>query len=243
MILSHGEPDVGERKLWSPIVRLMSYNVRSLRDDKDAVAAVIRACKADVVCIQEAPRFLRWRSKCAALARESGMFVVTGGRTAGAMLLLARIGVDVEAAHDVLLDKRPKLHQRGLAVGVLRVAGERYAVASMHLSLNDDERGHQIPEVLGHMERLADGAPIVLAGDVNETPDRPRWIALSRRLTDAFTVAPFGDGNTYSAATPYKRIDGIFVDERITVVSCGVPDVPGVAQASDHCPVIADLRV
>ena len=224
-------------------MRLLTYNVRSLRDDKVAVAAVIRACKADVVCIQEAPRFFRWRSKCAALARESGMFVVTGGRTAGAMLLLARLGVDVEGSYDVLLEKRPDLHQRGLAVGVLRVGGERYAVASMHLSLDDDERGHQIPEVIGHMERLSAGAPIVLAGDVNETPDRPRWIELSKRLTDAFTVAPFGDGNTYSAARPYKRIDGIFVDAGITVERCGVPDVPGIAQASDHCSVVADLRL
>ena len=224
-------------------MRLLTYNVRSLRDDKVAVAAVIRACDADVVCIQEAPRFFRWRSKCAALARESGMFIVTGGRSAGAMLLLARLGVEVDASHNVLLEKTPKLHQRGLAVGVLRLRGERYAVASMHLSLDDTERTRQIPEVVGHMERLADGAPIVLAGDVNETPDRPRWQALSERFTDAFTAAPFGDGNTYNAKTPYKRIDGIFVDPGVHVVSCGVPDVPGIAQASDHCPVIADLAL
>jgi endonuclease/exonuclease/phosphatase family metal-dependent hydrolase len=224
-------------------VRLLTYNVRSLRDDKVAVAAVIRACNADVVCVQEAPRFFRWRSQCAALARESGMFVVTGGRVAGAMLLLARVGVDVEASYDVLLQKTPKLHQRGLAVGVVRVNGERYAVASMHLSLDDTERTRQIDEVIGHMERRSHGAPIVLAGDVNETPDRPRWQALSRRFVDAFTVAPFGDGNTFSASRPYKRIDGVFVDPSVTVLSCGVPDVPGIAQASDHCPVIADLRV
>jgi endonuclease/exonuclease/phosphatase family metal-dependent hydrolase len=224
-------------------VRLLSYNVRSLRDDKVAVAAVIRACAADVVCIQEAPRFLRWRSKCAELARESGMFVVTGGRVAGAMLLLARIGVDVDAAYDVLLDKTPHLHQRGLAAGVVRVQGERFAVASMHLSLDDIERGRQVDEVLTRMRELADGAPIVLAGDVNETPDRACWKALAGQLVDAYAVAPDGDGNTYSGARPYKRIDGIFVDPSVKVISCGVPDVPGVAQASDHRPVLAELAI
>ena len=222
-------------------MRLLSYNVRSLRDDKVAVVAVIRACQADVVCIQEAPRLFRWRSKCAALARESGMFVVTGGRVAGGMLLLARLGVDVEASYDVLLQKTPRLHQRGLAVGVLRLQGERYAVASVHLSLDDNERPGQIDEVFAQMNRLAAGAPIVLAGDVNETPDRPGWKALSARLVDAYTAAPVGDGNTYSASRPYKRIDGVFVDPAIKVVSCGVPDVPGIAQASDHCPVLAEL--
>src|SRR4051812_9859926 len=171
------------------------------------------------------------------------MFVVTGGRSAGAMLLLARLGVDVEASYDVLLQKTPKLHQRGLAIGVVRVNGERYAVASMHLSLDDTERGRQVDEVIAHMEQRAAGAPIVLAGDVNETPDSPRWQALAKRFVDAFPAAPFGDGNTYSAARPYKRIDGVFVDPQVTVLSCGVPDVPGIAQASDHRPVVADLRV
>src|SRR4051795_4832263 len=101
-----------------------------------AGSAVIRACEPDIVCIQEAPRFLRWRTKCAALARESGLVVVTGGRTAGAMLLLAHLRVGVEATYDVLLSKAPRLHQRGLAIGVLEVDGARVAVASMHLDLD-----------------------------------------------------------------------------------------------------------
>jgi endonuclease/exonuclease/phosphatase family metal-dependent hydrolase len=224
-------------------VRLLSYNVRSLRDDKMAVAAVIRACEPDVVCIQEAPRFFRWRTKCSELARKSGLFVVTGGRTAGAMLLLARIGVDVEAKHDVLLSKRPKLHQRGLAVGVLRVNGARVAVASMHLDLDAAERRKHVDEVFTHMDRLSAGAPIILAGDVNETPGEPAWQALTARLTDAYVAAPSGEEFTYSARNPNRRIDGIFVDPTITVLSCGVPDVPGVEQASDHRPLLAELRL
>src|SRR4051812_20005174 len=59
-------------------LRLLSYNVRSLRDDAVAVGAVIRACEPDVVAVQEAPRFLRWRSKRAAMARRCGMVVATG---------------------------------------------------------------------------------------------------------------------------------------------------------------------
>ena len=130
------------------------------------------------------------------------MFVVTGGRVAGAMLLLARIGVDVEASYDVLLNKTPHLHQRGLAVGVVRVAGERVAVASMHLSLDDIERGRQVDEVLAHMRRLADGAPIVLAGDVNETPDRACWKALA---SPRWRCAATGRNTTCRARKPTRR--------------------------------------
>jgi endonuclease/exonuclease/phosphatase family metal-dependent hydrolase len=222
-------------------VRLLSYNVRSLRDDAQAVSTVIRALEPDVVCIQEAPRFLRWRSKCAALARESGLYVVTGGRTAGAMLLLASLRVRVLSAEDVELSKKRGLHQRGLAIGVLEIDGARFGAASMHLDLDAGERLRHVGEVVGHLDRLL--LPVVVAGDVNEEPDQPAWRALAARYQDGFTVAPSGQGDTYSAKRPVKRIDGVFADPRITVVSCGVPDVAGTEAASDHRPVLAVLEV
>jgi endonuclease/exonuclease/phosphatase family metal-dependent hydrolase len=40
-----------------------------------------------------------------------------------------------------------------------------------------------------------------------------------------------------------RRIDGIFADPAITVLSCGVPDTPGIETASDHRPVLAVLRL
>jgi endonuclease/exonuclease/phosphatase family metal-dependent hydrolase len=226
-----------------PDLRVLTYNVRSLRDDKIAVAAVIRACSPDVVCIQEAPRFFRWRSKCAELARMSGLVVVTGGRSAAAMLLLARTGVDVEAKYDVLLSKAPRLEQRGLAVGVLRIHGIRVCVASMHLDLEARARRTHIDEVFAHLDRLRAGAPVVLAGDVNEEPGDPVWQVITARLTDACAVAPTSDTFTFSAKNPRKTIDGVFVASSITVLSCGVPDVPGLEQATDHRPVLADLRL
>jgi endonuclease/exonuclease/phosphatase family metal-dependent hydrolase len=222
-------------------VRLLSYNVRSLRDDAEAVSTVIRELKPDVVCIQEAPRFLRWRSKCAALARESGLYVVTGGRTAGAMLLMASLRVRVISSQDVLLTKKRGLHQRGLAIAVLEIDGARFGAASMHLDLEPGERRRHVDEVMGRLDRL--GAPIVVAGDVNEEPAAPAWRALAAHYQDGWTVAPAGDGDTYSAIKPVKRIDGIFVDPRITVLSCGVPDVAHTEVASDHRPLLAVLDV
>src|SRR4051794_41300058 len=73
-------------------LRLLSYNVRSLRDDAEAVAAVIGACRPDVVAVQEAPRVLRWRAKRAALARESGVLVATADRPGGLLIMTALAG-------------------------------------------------------------------------------------------------------------------------------------------------------
>jgi endonuclease/exonuclease/phosphatase family metal-dependent hydrolase len=224
-------------------LRVMSYNVRSLRDDARGVADVIRACRADVVCVQEAPRFLRSRVKCAALAREAGLFVVTGGRSAGAMLLLGSMRTAVRHREDVLLEHTPGLYQRGLAMAVLEVDGARFGVASMHLSLDAAERMRQVGEVAGHVRRL-DAAHVILAGDVNEPPDRLRWRALTGYLRDAYAVAPWGGEKTYPARAPRARIDGVFVSAGVHVVRCGVPEgVPGLTTASDHLPVVADLRL
>jgi endonuclease/exonuclease/phosphatase family metal-dependent hydrolase len=226
----------------APTLRVLSYNIRSMRDDRAALASVIRSCSPDLVCVQEAPRFLRWRSKCAALARTSGMVVVTGGPPAGAMLLLSRLGVDVHATRDVLLSRTPGLHQRGLAIAEVTVNGARFAVASMHLGLKPEERMRHADEVMAVMAGF--DVPVVLAGDVNERPGEPSWSLLADAYQDCWTAAggnESGAGGTYRADAPYERIDGVFADRRLSVLSCEVRSEPEVAKASDHRPVLAVL--
>ena len=225
-----------------PVLRVLTYNVRSMRDDTQALASVIRACRPDVVCVQEAPRFLRWRSKAAAMARTSGLVVLTGGRPAGAMLLLARLGVDVHSTRDLLLSRTSGLHQRGLAVAEVTVSGHRYVVASMHLGLRADERARHVDEVFDALSVYE--APVVLAGDVNERPGEPVWSLLAERYQDSWAAAggdESGAGSTFRSDAPYQRIDGVFADRRLSVVSCEVPSLPEVTRASDHRPVLAVL--
>jgi endonuclease/exonuclease/phosphatase family metal-dependent hydrolase len=222
-------------------LRVLSYNVRSLRDDRDAVAAVIRACAPDVVLVQEAPRFLRWRSKRAALARLSRMVVGTADRTGG-LLVMTSMRVRVLDTSFTRLPKAPRLHQRVVVAATVDVGGETWRVASVHLSLDDDERRAHMPG-LWEALRPDDDVPLVVAGDVNERPDGVVWRELASRLQDAYVVAPAGPAETYSSARPHKRIDAVFVDKRVEVVECrAVHDVPGVTRASDHLPVLAVLR-
>ena len=222
-------------------LRLLTYNIHGLRDDADAVSEVIRACAPDVVCIQEAPRFLRWRSKRAAIAREAGLVVATADRPAGLMLMTS-LRARVLSSHFTLLSKRPQLHQRAVCAAALDVGGVEWHVASVHLSLSDDERAEHLPEIWAALDVRGDG-PLVVAGDVNEEPHGPVWAGLSSRLVDAWAVSSTGSGHTYSAAQPHKRIDGVFVDPRIEVVECRAVDhLPEVVAASDHLPVLAVLR-
>lgn len=225
-------------------LRLLSYNIRALRDDAAAVPRVIRAAQADVVCIQEAPRFLRWRSKCAALARRSGLVVVSGGRASGANLVLSSLAVSVVATYDLHFTKDRRLHQRGTSLAVLSLGGHRFAVAGTHLDLVEAPRLRHVEELHRAIDdRVPADVPAVIAGDINDLPGTPVWSALAARGVDAFARAGVGDGYTYSATEPVRRIDGVFVDARIAVRAAEVLDTPDVRVASDHRPVLVELEL
>jgi len=227
-----------------PIVRILSYNVRSLRDDAGAVARVIRSVQPHVVCIQEAPRLLRWRSKCAALARRSGLVVVTGGRTAAANLILSSLDVDVTATRDVLFTKDRRLHQRGAALAVLRCDGGSFAVAGMHLDLVAEPRVRHVGELDRALTGMVPaGTPTVVAGDINDVPGSAAWAQLTEDRLDVWAAIGEGDGFTYSAQNPRRRIDGIFTGPGVVPISARVIDSTDVRRGSDHRPVFVELEL
>lgn len=227
-----------------PTVRVLSYNVRSMRDDRAALARVISSAEPDIVCVQEAPRFLRWRSLCAELARRSGLVVVTGGRPAAAQLILSTLGVDVVSTANARFSADRGLHRRGVAIAVLRRRGATFAVAGTHLDLVEAPRLRHVGELdaalAGHVPA---GVPTIVAGDMNAAPGSATWRALTRGRTDAFAAAGDGDGYTSTAARPHQRIDGVFADPRITVRTAHVVVHPDAARASDHLPVLAELEI
>ncbi|AEN09472.1 MULTISPECIES: endonuclease/exonuclease/phosphatase family protein [unclassified Streptomyces] len=239
---SRTEPD------GSALVRVLSYNVRSLRDDTEALARVIRACAPDLVCLQEAPRFFRWRKAAARLAARTDLVMLAGGATAAGPMLLCSLRATVERTEDVLLPRTPGLHRRGLATAVVRIAGARLGVVSCHLSLEREERRTQAGLLLDHLDAL-EVPHAVVGGDLNDVPDGPAFRRLAGRLQDCRTVRPWGGEPTFPAPEPVKRIDAVFATGGVEVLGCGVPaGLPGVTgadlrAATDHLPVLAALRV
>lgn len=221
-------------------MKFMTYNVHGLHDDADAVVRVIRAARPDVVVIQEAPRFLRWRSKVAALARRCDLVAVTGGRTAAGNFMMCRIAVAVESANAVRFAVRPGLHRRGVVTAVCSLAGHRFGVVGTHLDLVASERRRHAEEVLANAPT---GIPLIVAGDINEPPGSPAWSVFTARLTDAYAVAGAGPTETYNVSRPRHRIDGIFVSPEIAIQSCTVLDSSDVRVGSDHRPVVAELQI
>jgi endonuclease/exonuclease/phosphatase family metal-dependent hydrolase len=213
-------------------VRVVTWNVRSLRDDSLGVAQALRALQPDVVLVQEAPRLLGQRLANARLARRAGLRRVVGGGSAAGNLLLVAARVQVVRACAVRLPRRPGLHRRGAVLGVLAVDGARLAVLGTHLDLDPAAR----LDSAGRLRALADAdAPLVVGADVNEQAGGPAWEALAGGLVDIGRDL----GPTFPARSPRQRIDALLADPRLAVVAAHVPATGAV---SDHLPVVADLQ-
>jgi endonuclease/exonuclease/phosphatase family metal-dependent hydrolase len=240
------------RETCSVEIRVLTYNIRSLRDDRAALLRVVKACAPDVVCVQESPRFFGWRRAAGRLAQDLGLRVICGGANASGNLLLGGDRLLTEYWENIYLKHRRGLHLRGMATAVLEPegGGPRITVASTHLSLDEDQRVDQAEEVLGHLHRVADGhqsSTAVLCGDFNSHPGSVEWNVLGGQLDDAWTVRPVGEEFTSEARNPRQRIDAVFVSPDAEVVRAGVPvdlaSAEDMALASDHRPVLAVLDV
>ncbi len=138
-------------------------------------------------------------------------------------------------------DDSARWYPRGVVVARVARSGYRLWVAAVHLGLRPAERRR-------HSEELADllrglEGPIIVGGDLNETPSGRAVSFLSERFWDAWLLGGDVAGETFPADEPTARIDYLFVSEGIRVERAIVPPIPEVRVASDHRPVVAELTL
>jgi endonuclease/exonuclease/phosphatase family metal-dependent hydrolase len=222
-------------------VRVVSYNIHTLRDDLSALASVVRGLDPDVVIVQEAPRRFRWRTKCARLARSFGLVVAAGGLPSLGNLVLTNLRVRVYDAWCLRYPLTPGRHLRGAAFATCAVGRTPFAVIGSHLSTDAAERPAQaalLKQAMAHID-----VPVIVGGDLNENSGGAAWRTLAEGLVDVAAAAGCEDRVTFSCSNPRDRIDAFFVDPRIEVRRYDVVDSPEARRASDHFPVVADLLV
>lgn len=217
-------------------LRVLSYNVHGLQDDRAALIGLIRELEPDVVIVQEAPRRFRWRHKCAALADDAGMVVGVGGLPALGNLILVTLRVRVHETWCLRYPLTPGRHMRGAAFARCSVRGATFAVSGSHLATDPAERPAQAAEWKSALAAI-DG-PVIAGGDLNEGSGGGAW----RTVADGL-VTPSAHGSTYPATLPRQRIDAIFVTPDISVERYEVIESDQARRASDHLPVLADLSL
>lgn len=114
-----------------------------------------------------------------------------------------------------------------------------------HLGLGNSERRQQVQALLGTewLGGLNGANPIVLCGDFNLHPGTWGYRQLTANLQD---VQESRNGRiparTFPSSYPVRRIDHIFVSEHFVIETVAVPHNELTAVASDHLPVVTDLR-
>jgi endonuclease/exonuclease/phosphatase family metal-dependent hydrolase len=212
--------------------------VWDLLGDPLAVVRVLRDARADVICLQEAPRWPGSRWRLGALARASGLQFLAGGRgSAGtAMLCSPRAEAVAEAVRLPVQGWRTR--PRGAVIGRVGLPGRQpVTLACVHLGLAPAERAVHVGLLL---QRLGPW-PVVVAGDLNEPPGGPSWTALAAVVVDpAPDAAP-----TFPAVSPRRRIDAVLVSPGVRVETYGAPpsEPVDVRSGSDHLPVLAELAL
>lgn len=223
--------------------RVATYNVHygfdgAWRYDPEAIARALEASAADVIVLQEVPAGMPaaygtdlafWLGR--RLRMQSVFAPTINGLLGDAFLTrLPVIAFDSELLPPDTSDRKQ--------IGRLTVrAGESsVTVFGTHLSIDGHERRVQIAAVLS---LVAQTAPAVLAGDLNDTPGSLVFNRLmDRDFRSVFDVLGKPHPPTVPALRPRDPIDHIFVRQLHVEAAEVLP-----ATASDHRPVMATLRL
>jgi endonuclease/exonuclease/phosphatase family metal-dependent hydrolase len=240
----------------------MTYNVHSCvgvdrRVDLGRVAAVIAQCKPDIVALQELdvgrPR-TGGEDQAHAIAAKLGMAfhfhptIQVAEEQYGDALLTALPMRLVKTGALPTLQRGPKLERRGALWAAIAVEGGELQVINTHLGLVPLEQRSQMAcltgrDWLGHEDCTG---PVVMLGDFNATPRYAAYAQATAKLRDARRLVGGAKGRgapTFPSRFPMLRIDHIFVDQGIEVLDLYTPDGPLARAASDHLPLVADIRV
>ena len=150
------------------MIRVVSYNVHGLRDDRSALASVVGSLEPDVVIVQEAPRRFRWRTRNAHLAHDLGLVYVAGGAGSLGNVILTSLRVTVVETWELRYPLTPGRHMRGAVFARCTVGGAPFVVVGSHLSLDGSERAAQAGLLAKAVAEV--DAPVILGADFNEPP-------------------------------------------------------------------------
>jgi endonuclease/exonuclease/phosphatase family metal-dependent hydrolase len=240
-------------------VRVLVYNIHAGKDaggrvNLDDVAALVESTSADVILLQEVDRGTKRSGNVDQLqllmdrTEYGGVFGRTLDYDGGEYGLAALARDGFSYSDTVALPVTPAQaraggsHEpRGALVTIVRTRLGRWQAITTHLDASPgDEYRQQEADRLQDLlrERRAMGLPIVIGGDFNATPESAVVKkVLAFGLRDAWTECGQGDGFTFPADKPIKRIDYLFLTGSLTCTAAQVIDT----LISDHRPLLVTV--
>jgi endonuclease/exonuclease/phosphatase family metal-dependent hydrolase len=213
--------------------------------DLERTAGVLRALRPDIVGLQEVDdRATRsggvaqaeWLGGTLDMRHAFGQFMPFQGGAYG-MAILTRYPIVSSTSVPLPEGNEPRI---ALAVEVRLPGDRRLTIVNVHFDWVRDDgfRYAQATALTAYLDALT--TPYVLLGDFNDVPES-RTLGLFRsRATEV--AKPKADRLTFSSTDPVREIDFVFFAPAAAFVAreVRVIDEP---VASDHRPVLAELRV
>lgn len=239
-------------------ITVMSFNIHHAAGtdevlDLDRIASVIRKSHADVIGLQEVDRHYsersEWADQPAELAKRLGFYVAFGAnidndppegsddRIQYGTAILSRY--PIRASDNVPLYNTDGREQRGLLHARIDLGRESLDFYSTHLDASSQP--HRLAQAKEIVDLVGTRGRSVLVGDFNALPDAPEIGILDEAYTDAWTAAGHGDGSSYPAEEPTKRIDIIYTTDKVRPILTRV--VHRTPEASDHLPVVSHVLI
>ena len=223
-------------------LRVVVYNVRGFRDGSDRVIRLVGHFRPDLVVLNETGtrRRLRRFSRALGMDAATDPWSPLRRRVKNAVLVRPPWRILSRRLHR-FRDVRRRLYPRGALIAQVGRSGFRMWAISVHLGLHPLERIHSVEEISDIARGLA--GPVLIGGDFNEPPDGKAVAFLAKRYWDAWLLGGDVSGETFPASEPSARIDFLFVSEGVGALRVIVPPGPDARLASDHLPVVAELRL
>jgi len=219
-------------------LRVVSYNLRSLRAGIGPAVEAVIAYEPDVLLAQEYGAPYRLRAFGKALGMDWASSYAPFNRLRNAVLFRSPWRLTRSDHHR--FTKTRGQYRRGFVLAELETKNARVAAVSVHLGLSARERPTHAAELLAALRDVA--APVVIGGDLNEEPDGEAVAVLVAEFRSGRAIA--GGGHpTCPADGPTAAIDDILIAGGAGIASFRVGETEAARTASDHRPVIADLEL
>ena len=153
--------------------------------------------------------------------------------------VLSRFPITEFQNHEMPNNDVIRLDRSYLTAKVDLGGGETLDVVATHFHAGDEDSPIRVPQARAVLDAIDSDRTTVLIGDLNAHPDHPEMLLMSAvGLLDTFASSgAHGNGFTYPADAPWKRIDYIWSSPDLKARDHSNPD----SQASDHLAVAVTL--
>jgi len=236
----------------SKTLRVMTYNIHvgvgmDKKLDLQRIAGVINREQPDLVGLQEVDRGVKRTegkdemAELAAMTRMNFAFAPNldyqGGKYGVA--ILSRL--PIKSILHLMFENKREAERRGMLKVEVDVHGTTVHFVTTHLDYQfEDGRLFEAEQLLENLERVA--GPLIVVADLNDTPTGSAYKLMRTLFDDAWiTSRAKGDGFSYPADKPVKRIDHVFyrTGAGVRAKKAWVPET----LASDHVPVVATIEI